>query len=244
MIIKGNSLSKSHPLSFSCGNGVDFNYPFWQQSQKNNNIGYPNLGITCINKTPIIQLDNHLYHVQRVNNSEKTFVVSFYELGDTICPVVPHDVEMSSYTSFLNYSNDVKMLHFFYNCTIYPSGVEPIKCLQVGAKHTYVFLEGFVPEFDWKGYCDSIVTIPVMEKSVNGSFTTSFGNAMNKGFKLKWSRDLDCGSCEASGGFCEYNGEQTFSCSCSDGRNYTNCHDEGEILFSKFTYISEFVFNF
>ncbi|KAI3506029.1 hypothetical protein L1887_28382 [Cichorium endivia] len=228
-IINGCFSSNSTLLSFSCGNGLEFRYPFWQLSHNRDNHGYPSLGISCIDKTPNIQLGSHLYHVKRVNNSEKTLLVSFYESTDTICPVASHAVRMNSSASFLTYSNDVNMIHFFYNCTVYPSGVEPIKCLQIGAKHAYVFLDGSVPEFDWKGYCESLVTIPVMNKSIDGSLATSFGKALNEGFELKWSPNHDCRLCEVSGGFCTFddNNIQKFSCSCSEGRRYASCHDQG-----------------
>ncbi|KAM0042043.1 putative wall-associated receptor kinase, galacturonan-binding domain-containing protein [Helianthus debilis subsp. tardiflorus] len=222
-IIKGNSLPKYPPPSFSCGDGVDFAYPFWQRSQKPNHFGYTSLGVTCINKTPTIELDNnHLYRVKSVNNSENSFVVSFYELGDTTCPVALHDVINNS--SFLTYSNNVKLVNFFYNCTVYPSGVEPIKCLQVGARHSYVFLNGSVPKFDWKTNCDSLVTIPM---SIESSITTDFGKGMKQGFELKWSTSVECASCEASSGFCVYDNEQMFSCSCGKGGRYENCHERG-----------------
>ncbi|KAL8216333.1 hypothetical protein R6Q57_023170 [Mikania cordata] len=227
-IIKGNSLSKSPPLSFSCGNGVDFAYPFWQQSRNTIHIGYPSLGVTCSNKTPTIQLGrNHLYHVKSVNNSKNTFVVSFYELGDTFCPVAPHDVAINSSTSFLSYSNNVKLIDFFYNCAVYPSGVEPVKCLQIGARHSYVFLDGSVPKLDWKNNCESVVTVPV---NVESSMTTNFGGAMKQGFELKWSPSSQCGSCEASGGLCEYDDKQTFYCLCGKRRRYTNCYAQGLLM--------------
>ncbi|KAF5806149.1 putative wall-associated receptor kinase [Helianthus annuus] len=229
-IIKGNSLPKYPPPSFSCGDGVNFAYPFWQRSQKPNHFGYTSLGVTCINKTPTIQLDNnHLYRVKSVNNSENSFVVSFYELGDTTCPVAPHDVVINR-SSFLTYSNNVKLVNFFYNCTVYPSGVEPIKCLQVGARHSYVFLDGSVPKFDWKTNCDSLVTIPM---SIESSITTDFGKGMKQGFELKWSTSVECASCEASSGLCVYDNEQMFSCSCGKGGRYANCHERG-LVSSKF----------
>ncbi|KAI7727907.1 hypothetical protein M8C21_005642 [Ambrosia artemisiifolia] len=223
-IIKGNSLSKSPPTSFSCGDDVDFAYPFWQRSQKTEHFGYPSLGVSCINKTSTIQLDNHLYRVKNVNNTKKSFVVSFYKLGDAICPVAPHDVAINASTSFLSYANNVKLMHFFYNCTVYPSGVEPIKCLQVGAKHSYVFLDGLVPKFDWKTNCESLVTIPM---NIENSITTNIGKAMNEGFELNWSPNIECAPCEASGGLCIYDNEQTFSCSCGKGGHYANCREQG-----------------
>ncbi|KAJ0789426.1 putative wall-associated receptor kinase, galacturonan-binding domain-containing protein [Helianthus annuus] len=211
-IIKGNSLPKYPPPFFSCGDGVNFAYPFWQRSQKPNHFGYTSLGVTCINKTPTIQLDNnHLYRVKSVNNSENSFVVSFYELGDTTCPVAPHDVVINS-SSFLTYSNNVKL------------------CLQVGARHSYVFLDGSVPKFDWKTNCDSLVTIPM---SIENSITTDFGKGMKQGFELKWSTSIECASCEASSGLCVYDNEQMFSCSCGKGGRNANCHERG-LVSSKF----------
>lgn len=224
-INKGNSLLKSPPLSFSCGDGINFAYPFWQGFQNTNHFGYPSLGVTCINKTPTIQLENnHLYRVKSVNNSEKSLIVSFFEPGDTICPVAPHNIAINSSTSFLSYSDNVKVVNLFYNCTVYPSGVEPIKCLQVGAKHSYMFLNGSAPKFDWKNNCDSLVTIPLSIEST----ITSYEKAMQQGFELKWSPSLECQSCEANDGLCEYDDKQMFSCSCDQGRGYANCHERGD----------------
>ncbi|KAK1435903.1 hypothetical protein QVD17_01676 [Tagetes erecta] len=137
--------------------------------------------------------------------------------------MAPHNVTINSSTSFLSYSNNVKLVNLFYNCTVYPSSAEPIKCLQIGAKHSYMFLNESVPKFDWKINCDSLVTIPLSIES----HITSYEKAMQQGFELKWSPSFECGSCETSGGLCEYDDKQTFSCACDQVRRYANCHERG-----------------
>ncbi|XWS14200.1 hypothetical protein CRYUN_Cryun36dG0103000 [Craigia yunnanensis] len=97
------------------------------------------------------------------------------------------------------------MLHFFYNCTLFPPSLPSIVCLQYNAKNSYVFTEGAIPEFDWNTYCESTVTVPVIEKAVNGVLSNSFAGAQQEGFELTLQQpDVACQSCEANGGFCGY----------------------------------------
>ncbi|XVF38864.1 hypothetical protein REPUB_Repub20aG0138900 [Reevesia pubescens] len=132
------------------------------------------------------------------------------------------------------------MLIFFYNCTLFPPNLPSIVCLQFNAKNSYVFAEGAIPEFDWKTYCESTVTVPVIEKAaVNGVLSNgTFAGALKQGFELTWRKpDVDCQSCEASGGLCGYSNDQlqnNFFCHCPDGKHSTSCHDingEGLIKF-------------
>ncbi|KAL2459711.1 putative serine/threonine-protein kinase [Forsythia ovata] len=126
------------------------------------------------------------------------------------------------------------MVHFFYNCTVYPPSVHDIKCLQRGAKHSYAFVNGSVPEFDWNQYCEDIVSVPVMEKSVEGSLGNGYGEVLKLGFMLTWKPDSVCQFCEDSGGFCGYKDSidhnQTFFCLCNERHHEHNCYDHtGEV---------------
>lgn len=244
--INGNSIKSLNPNcpSFSCGNGLVFRYPFWQQGKHLQHCGTrPGLGISCTDHTPLLNLSNHLYLVKNLDYSQNTLTLAYSETNSSnnICPVPLHSVTFNTSTSnFLNYSIDDKMVHFFHNCTFYPPSIEHIKCLQYGAKHTYVFSEAAIPEFDWRRHCESMVNIPVIGKALENvsDLAVGFGGVLQEGFKLKWQpADGACQLCEASGGFCGYNNytyAQKFACYCSDGRHLANCHDKGDHFFSIF----------
>lgn len=124
------------------------------------------------------------------------------------------------------------MLHFFYNCTLYPPSLPYIACLQYGITQSYVFLEGATPEFDWHRYCESVVSALVSDEAVYGDLVQGFGRALQGGFKLTWKQlDGACQSCEASGGFCGYNNglHENFFCICTNRRHSTNCYDQGAL---------------
>ncbi|KAL3505628.1 hypothetical protein ACH5RR_031010 [Cinchona calisaya] len=242
---KPSTFSSTNCPSFDCGNGLKMSYPFWLKNQQSQSYcGYQGFGLSCNGDTPILTLSNHLdYNVKNFNKSEKTFTVTYVNyLHDPSCPVAPHDVVLNT-PSLMNYTDDDKMLHFFYNCSLYPPSVQDIKCLRFNApKHSYVFADGAIPEFDWERYCESIVKVAVIE-STNSSgdvlgdlLVKGFGRALFEGFKVTWKPDLACQSCEATGGFCGLRTikgiGQKFICFCSDGQQPFHCHDSGTVSIS------------
>ncbi|KAA8531226.1 hypothetical protein F0562_005860 [Nyssa sinensis] len=180
----------------------------------------------------MLQLSGDLYQVRKINSSENTLTIAYPEVTAGICPVARYGVTLNT-SSLLNYTIDDKMVRFFYNCTLYPPSLPSIACLQYGAKRSYVFMEGAIPEFDWQRYCDSIVTVPVIDSDLQ--LINGFGRALQDGFKLAWQPDVACQSCEATGGFCGYdNGNGNglhpnpkFVCFCADGQHFANCRDKG-----------------
>ncbi|THG18261.1 LEAF RUST 10 DISEASE-RESISTANCE LOCUS RECEPTOR-LIKE PROTEIN KINASE-like 1.2 [Camellia sinensis] len=224
--------------SFDCGNSLVISYPFWLKSQQNNDeyCGYPGFDLSCTDRQPLLRLFNHLYRLKNINYSENTLTAAYLELNNGACPIAPHDVRLNLNISyFLNYTIEDKMVHFFYNCTLYPPSLSSIACLQHGLKRSYVFMEGAIPEFDWQRFCESTVSAVVVEKGGDGGFLGGgFGRVLQDGFKLGWrSPDSDCRACEATGGFCGYRYSdglhRNFICICSDGRRSDNCHDNGAV---------------
>ncbi|KAI3469284.1 hypothetical protein Pfo_025947 [Paulownia fortunei] len=223
--------------SFDCGNGLTLGYPFYRQNGQPTFCGYPNFAISCIYSQPIFQIAHNSYRVKEFNNSDDTLTMTYDDVNDTTtCPIVTHGFTLEP-TSFLNYTKDNKIVHFYYNCTVYPPSVPNIKCLQRGAKHSYAFVDGSVPEFNWIQYCESIITVPVIDRAVvNGLVANGSEDVLKKGFKLTWKPvDNACQLCEASGGFCGYSSSSTataaqnFFCFCNDGHHSQNCHDAGEV---------------
>ncbi|XP_057471952.1 uncharacterized protein LOC130760587 [Actinidia eriantha] len=134
-----------------------------------------------------------------------------------------------------------KVVRFFYNCTLYPPSLPYIECLRYGLKRSYVFVEGAIPEFDWERYCETTVSVPVINKGGDGILVNSFGRVLQDGFKLTWrSPDRACRSCEASGGFCGYgNGLlQKFICHCNDGQQSDNSCHHNDVEFQASTTIN------
>ncbi|GFZ11497.1 hypothetical protein Acr_22g0008950 [Actinidia rufa] len=233
--INGNSVNPSNTTcpSFDCGNGLVVGYPFWQQGRQNDHCGYQGLGILCTGRQPLLCLSGDIYRLKKINHSENTLTATYNELNNTTCPVAHHDVKLNS-SYFLNISMENKVVRLFYNCTLYPPSLPYIECLRYGLKRSYVFGEGAIPEFDWERYCETTVSVPVIEKGGDGILVNSFGRALQDGFMLTWrSPDRACRSCEASGGFCGYgNGLlQKFICYCNDGQQSDNsCHHNGNFL--------------
>ncbi|KAK2990239.1 hypothetical protein RJ640_014691 [Escallonia rubra] len=248
--IHGNSVKSSNSAcpSFDCGNGLVIGYPFWQQSHQPDHCGYPGFNISCTGQTPFLHLSDHLYRVKSIDYPQNSLVIAYGELNDTICPLVSHGVTINSTLPLLNYTGDDKTVNFFYNCTLYPPSVQYIKCLQYGAKRAYVFMDGAIPEFDWRSYCESIVRVPVIGKAAGDDgavLADGFGGALQDGFKLTWSADRECQTCEASGGFCGHGGDgvhRKFFCFCGDGRQLASCHDAGTLIFGSLMITSTVVF--
>lgn len=217
--------------SFDCGNGVTIGYPFWHQNQMfQHYCGYPGFNLSCNNKNPTtLYLSSTFYSVKAINYSDHTLTLNYLEVKDTNCPRIPHDVNLST-SSLLNYTLGNTLLRFFYNCTLYPPSHPPIACLDYGTRRSFVFMVGAEPEFDWHAYCESIVTVPVIAKEVDGVLARGLiGQALRDGFKLTWKSDGACESCEASGGFCGVSSgqHQNFSCICNDGQDSTKCRVKG-----------------
>lgn len=235
----GDSVKPAIPAcrSFECGNGQIIGYPFWQQGNQDEHCGYPGFAVSCYGQQPLLHLFDHLYQVKKISYPENTLIATFRDLSDgSKCPMAPHDVNLNS-SPFLNYTTGVKMVKCFYNCTLYPPSLPDIECLRYGLKRSYAFMEGTIPEFDWRKYCESTMRVPVAVKTGNrrdGLSGDDFGRALKEGFELTWrSPESGCRSCEASGGFCGFgNGpNQKPFCFCNDGKRYDVCSDKGNFLY-------------
>ncbi|CAK9138898.1 unnamed protein product [Ilex paraguariensis] len=218
--------------SFNCGS-LTLSYPFWQTggAQQSEYCGYPTFGVSCAGQEPQLHLSDHLYRVKQIDYSANCLTVAYSEVNGRACPKAPHGFTLDT-SSFFNYTTDDKIVRFFYNCSLFPPSLQDIECLRYGVKHSYVFLEGAIPEFDWQRYCESTVIVPVIEKTVEGALVDGFGRALEDGFELIWKSESACQLCEASGGYCGYrNGTYPkFSCFCSDGRHVSYCHNDiGEV---------------
>ena len=189
--------------------------------------------MSCNDRNPILNLSNTSYNVRTINYSEHTLTLNYIETKDTNCPRVPHDLILGT-SSLLNYTLDNTMLRFFYNCTLSPPSHPSITCLQYGAKRSFVFMVGSIPEFDWHAYCESTVTVPVIAKEVDAVLARGLiGKALKDGFKLTWRPDGACESCEATGGFCGVikGQHKNFSCNCNDGQHAIKCRVKGNCLY-------------
>ncbi|KAJ9181803.1 hypothetical protein P3X46_005857 [Hevea brasiliensis] len=229
--INGDSIQEPACPSFDCGNGIIIGYPFWHQNQQLEHCGYPGFNLSCNDQNPMLRLsDDYLYPIKDINYSNKSLTLFAYpSLNSAPCPKITHDIALNTTPHPLFNSLGNKVVHFFYNCTLYPPSLPHIRCLEYGAKRSFVFKEGAIPEFDWDRYCASIVALPVIDEAVDhGDLVKGLGKVLQKGFKLTWNQAADevCQSCEASGGFCSYRKGQpkNFFCICSNGRQSFNCH--------------------
>ncbi|XVF62447.1 hypothetical protein PTKIN_Ptkin09bG0008600 [Pterospermum kingtungense] len=236
--ITANSLQTPNTLcpSFTCGNGFSISYPFWhnQDQQLLERCGYPGFNVSCNDRNPVLHLSNNTYQIRTINYSHKSLLISHFEAKHVTCPSLYQNFTLPAFSLFNYSTSHNRMLRFFYNCTLFPPSIPSIVCLRYSAKNSYVFTEGAIPEFDWNTYCDSTVTVPVIERAVNGVSSNGFVGALQEGFELTWQQpaDVACRSCEATGGFCGYSNDQLhekFFCHCPDGKHSTSCADNGEI---------------
>ncbi|KAJ0034125.1 hypothetical protein Pint_24351 [Pistacia integerrima] len=233
--INGNSAQSPTRICphFDCGNGITIRYPFWLQALQLEHCGYEGLNLSCHAQIPILNLSSDLYQVRSINYLENSLIVSHTELTETNnCKKIHHDFTLTLTNSYLfNFTSGNKLLRFFYNCTLYPPSLPDIACLQSGAKRSFVFTIGAIPEFDWHGYCESTVSVPVLEKALDDKelLVSSIKKALPEGFKLTWRTPSgSCQLCEAfnSNGFCGYTNSsstENFFCICPDGRHSISC---------------------
>ncbi|KAK9926317.1 hypothetical protein M0R45_023555 [Rubus argutus] len=199
------SPSKNCPI-YDCTKGHKFHYPFWKiedSAAADQYCGYPGFGLSCSSESgePVLTLPNNdSFYVRDINFTESTITLVDIDVVDQTCPRPRHNISVG--TLPFHYSPFDVNLSFYFNCTSYPTHVSPIACLG-STNNSFVFTEGF----DWSEDCaeNVVVTVIKTEEITSSELSGAFGVAMKKGFGLNWSNDKECGSCEASGGFCGYN---------------------------------------
>ncbi|KAK7314586.1 hypothetical protein VNO77_33112 [Canavalia gladiata] len=218
----------------NCGK-VSIGYPFWRRSNTMVGVvcGYPDFGLECSEGHAIITLPSDTYYVEEINYDQHSITLVDIDILNQACPRAQHNVSLHNLP--LSFSSLDLNLNFYFNCSSYPSSVDPIGCFLKNSHDTnqsYVFSTGMDYGYDeWLMQCEEHVVVTVLQDEIeSGDLITGFGAAMKKGFVLDWRRAEDCAECEQSGGYCGFNQTTKQSrCICRDGRTFAKSCNKGTL---------------
>ncbi|PVH38212.1 hypothetical protein PAHAL_5G199300 [Panicum hallii] len=226
--------------------GLVVQYPFRLDSSASH-CGYPGLDLVCErNATLILPVKSHRYRVFSINYTAHTVVVSDAAVVDEYavvgCPRLRVNLTIDYASSWLQLTQSVSNVTFFYNCKkniSRSSAVELTGCRQDG-KRSYALQDGWITGAEAYEYeCEEVVVAPVFDvhkKAIagapgpppgNGSF--GFRELLQGGFELNYDTHSQlCDGCERSGGCCSYRHNQTiggmnFTCYCDGGPATARC---------------------
>jgi hypothetical protein len=218
--------------SFRCG-AVDIRYPFYMSNAiratpdytSNYSCGYTDLKISCQDdgkiKNPILELDGESYTILNIFYHNSTIILADTEvLGGNVCPRVSHDVSFGR--DWLNYTDSLDSLKFFFDCYPASAGDQPptdlkkyqIKCPPSGGGGgdgvSFVFASEDVEvsqEYQLTDHCDKIFVVPVHKDALLRSnppvLGSQYGAVLKRGFELEWNQSTAqpwCHLCEQSHG--------------------------------------------
>ncbi|KAL2626016.1 hypothetical protein GLYMA_07G095200v4 [Glycine max] len=216
-----------------CGN-LNISYPFWKKSNTNVQefCGYPEFGLECLDDQAILILPTNRYQVTDINYDNHSITLIDIDVLGQPCPRARHNVSLHNLP--LSFSSLDFNLSFYFNCSSYPSSIQPIGCMKHDKYQSYVFKTGDGAEsngYDWLRRCEEHVVVTVKKDEIEISgLITGFGDAMQKGFVLDWMRAQDCAVCEESNGYCRFDQATKQSrCLCSEGRTEAKSCKKGKI---------------
>ncbi|KAK1666508.1 hypothetical protein QYE76_054667 [Lolium multiflorum] len=223
-------LTTAEAYTASCSNatcgGQTISYPFWL-ANSGPNCGYPGLGISCQDNTPILDHQFHQYRVLRIDYANRTVALADADAWNTTCPRLTFNLSPDP-NSWLQLTRSNSNLTVLYNCKAKLPRPSAVK------------LDGCPDQSDtWyvtgKAYghgCEKAVTTPVLLSSAHRLVASpSLGEVLSAGFEMRYdAKSEQCGACERSGGRCRYgrieeHGGTEFACVCDDGANERQCGD-------------------
>uniref|UniRef100_A0ACD5VJU7 Uncharacterized protein n=1 Tax=Avena sativa TaxID=4498 RepID=A0ACD5VJU7_AVESA len=205
----------------TCG-GQSIAYPFWL-ANSGPNCGYPGLGVSCEENTPILDHQFHQYRVLRIDYANHTVSLADVDAWNTTCPRLTFNLSPDP-NSWLQLTASNSNLTLLYDCKASvsrPSAVRLDGC--PGQDTTWYVLPD--DRVTGKAYgCEEAVTTPV-QLSLHRLANPSLGEVLSDGFEMRYEAKSErCGACERSGGRCRYgrieeHGGTEFACVCDDGVN-------------------------
>uniref|UniRef100_A0ACD5VTV8 Uncharacterized protein n=1 Tax=Avena sativa TaxID=4498 RepID=A0ACD5VTV8_AVESA len=218
----------------TCG-GETIAYPFWL-ANSGPNCGYPGLGISCKEDTPILDHQFHQYRVLRIDYADHTVSLADVDAWNTTCPRFTFNLSPDP-NSWLQLTASNSNLTLLYNCkgdVSRPSAVRLDGC--PGQNTTWYVLPDDRVTGKAYGYgCEEAVTTPV-HLSLHRQANPSIREVLSDGFEMRYdAKSEQCGACEQSGGRCRYgrieeHGGTEFACFCDDGANgRQTCGDAGSL---------------
>uniref|UniRef100_A0A0D9YDF3 non-specific serine/threonine protein kinase n=1 Tax=Oryza glumipatula TaxID=40148 RepID=A0A0D9YDF3_9ORYZ len=244
--------------SYKCG-GVNISYPFYLSNATGEtydytqfSCGYTDLNITCSwdgsKQTPFIQLNGDNYTILEIIYDSRTIVLADTDALRSSCPRVRHNVTFGQAYEWLQYTDSLDSLIFFFGCNLAPPIGPRLVSLpdqyQINCKtfsngpdggDSFVFTSGELEapaESELARRCSQVIVVPVNGSILNSSNQRAlpsggYGQVLNKGFDLAWNsrKDDQCNKCEQSKGQCAYSQNRIFlGCLCADGKvSRTDC---------------------
>ncbi|XP_047058367.1 LEAF RUST 10 DISEASE-RESISTANCE LOCUS RECEPTOR-LIKE PROTEIN KINASE-like 2.7 [Lolium rigidum] len=215
----------------TCG-GQTISYPFWL-ANSGPNCGYPGLGISCQDNTPILDHQFHQYRVLRIDYTNRTVALADADAWNTTCPRLTFSLSPDP-NSWLQLTRSNFNLTVLYHCKAKlprPSAVKLDGCPDQ-SDTWYVLPDDGVTGKAYGHGCEKAVTTPVLLSSAHRlAANPSLGEVLSAGFEMRYdAKNEQCGACEQSGGRCRYgrieeHGGTGFACVCDDGANERQCGD-------------------
>ncbi|KAL5982680.1 hypothetical protein ACLOJK_016756 [Asimina triloba] len=153
------------------------------------------------------------------SSSETIFVApsSLFGCGQVTKPI--YNVDASVFSLLDNYTYGT-----YLNCTspIISNTIQPASCLDCDAdrsSNVCYYVQGFVTVSG----CETFAAFT--PKGVNVSAVTDLRAFFQNGYEIRYTKPLECQSCEASGGRCGASPQQKFVCFCPSSVHNANCSD-------------------
>ncbi|KAL5982683.1 hypothetical protein ACLOJK_016759 [Asimina triloba] len=153
------------------------------------------------------------------SSSETIFVApnSLFGCGQVTKPI--YNVDASVFSLLDNYTYGT-----YLNCTspIISNTIQPASCLDCDAdrsSNVCYYVQGFVTVSG----CETFAAFT--PKGVNVSAVKDLRAFFQNGYEIRYTKPLECQSCEASGGRCGASPQQKFVCFCPSSVHNANCSD-------------------
>lgn len=210
-----------------CGNQT-IRFPFYTDTNFEN-CGYPGFKLTCLNNDVLIlNISEDQFRITEVFYSNNSFSVSnilssrsgFCSLSKIRNLLLPSDGRFQLLKT--------SILVLLSNCT--PDSKQRFSKYKTDCDQTendadwVLAMKTNDPDLsNATKACQSVVVAPVRDYTEDND--TDYLKLIRNGFDLKWIA-TDCSDCEASGGYCGYEGEpdNTFMCFCSDRPHSRRCY--------------------
>ncbi|XP_052293976.1 LEAF RUST 10 DISEASE-RESISTANCE LOCUS RECEPTOR-LIKE PROTEIN KINASE-like 1.2 isoform X4 [Citrus sinensis] len=211
----------------TCGNDLIISYPFWISEEQEPFCGYPNFGITCNDKNPVLTISRYDYIIKDIFYPNTSLLVANSLVYEESCQTPLQNLTLDR-TPF-NFSSKTD-LFIWYNCTENPPqyGTYPINCYSNATLHSFAgFHKDVLVDANYSfESCQSFAYAPVHLD--NGVDLASLGSMnyteiLKMGFLLNWTAH-SCSNCEASGGRCGFSNNE-FVCFCEDRPHLKTCDD-------------------
>ncbi|XP_058087252.1 LEAF RUST 10 DISEASE-RESISTANCE LOCUS RECEPTOR-LIKE PROTEIN KINASE-like 1.2 isoform X3 [Magnolia sinica] len=215
------------PPPFNCGEIKDISYSFWTVDHSHNcsHLGFE---LRCEDNTPQIKIGSRKYRVNKIVHEEKKLKVADMDFKGKKCPKPPINATVDF--SLFEYATDDSNLILYYDCS--PSNIPNSPSFPSLTIVYYIIKAGplHVPE-RFRSCKVSVIPLPESVARSLKDVLSTYGDAWNKVFDLKWTVDLPkCTDCVRSGGNCSYSSTNPTEPirNCESQPNHATCTKDNE----------------